>query len=164
MPIDPPTYAWIHVVLSLLGIVSGLVVAGGLMAGVRFGGWIGLFLTTTVMTDLTGFGFPSREVHPSHIAAALSLLVLLVAVVALYGKRLDGPWRRAFAVSVVVALYMNVLVLVEQLFHKLRVLALLAPNPTAPAYLATHGLMLVLFIGLGRAAARGFGNTDGRRL
>jgi hypothetical protein len=58
MPIDPKMFVLIHVVLSLVGIFSGLVVVGGLMAGVRFGRWVGLFLTTTVLTSMTGFGFP----------------------------------------------------------------------------------------------------------
>jgi hypothetical protein len=52
------TFTLIHVVLSLVGIVAGLVVAGGLAAGRRLDGWTGLFLATTALTNITGFGFP----------------------------------------------------------------------------------------------------------
>ena len=53
-----PVYTLIHVVLSLVGIFAGLVVAGGLVAGRRLDGWTGVFLVTTVATNVTGFGFP----------------------------------------------------------------------------------------------------------
>jgi hypothetical protein len=155
MPVDPKTFVLIHVVLSLVGMFAGLVVVGGLMAGVRFSRWVGLFLVTTVLTSATGFGFPSAQVLPSHIVGALSLLVLLGAIVALYMKSLAGGWRTAFVVLGVVALYLNVFVLLAQLFAKIPAMAMLAPSPAAPVFAATQGLVLVLFIVLGVASVRG---------
>jgi hypothetical protein len=159
-----PTYTLIHIVLSVIGIVSGLVVVGGLMAGVRLSGWVGLFLAATVLTNVTGFGFPFVTLLPSHVVGALSLLVLPVAIAALYWKRLEGGWRTVFVVLSVLALYLNVFVLLAQLFQKVPALATLAPNPQAPAFAATQGLVLVIFVGLGWAAVRGFGSFNAGRL
>ena len=87
------TFTLIHVVLSLLGIVAGLVVAGGLVAGKRLDGWTGVFLTTTVLTNITGFGFPFVTFLPSHAVAIISLVVLPVVIAARYWKHLMGLWR-----------------------------------------------------------------------
>jgi hypothetical protein len=159
MFIDPKTYVLIHVLLSLVGVFSGLVVVGGLIAGVRFPRWIGLFLTTTFLTSITGFGFPFIALLPSHIVGALSLVVLLGAVAAVYARRLEGGWRRAFVVLSVLALYLNVFVLLAQLLQKIPSLAMLAPTPAAPAFAATQGFVLVLFAVLGWAAIKGFGTS-----
>jgi hypothetical protein len=160
MPANLSTYTLVHVALSLLGIFAGLVVAGGLMAGVRFRRWVGLFLAATVLTNVTGFGFPFVTLLPSHIVGALSLLVLPVAIAALYWKRLAGSWRQVFVVLTVLALYLNVFVLLAQLFQKIPVLATLAPDPKAPAFAITQGLVLVLFLILGWAAMKGFRNPQ----
>ncbi len=159
MPVDPKTYVLIHVLLSLVGIFAGLVVVGGLMADVRFGRWVGLFLTTTVLTSITGFGFPFVTILPSHIVGALSLLVLLGAIAALYWKHLEGAWRQTFVVLSVLALYLNVFVLLAQLFQKIPAMAILAPSPAAPAFVATQALALVLFAGFGWASVKGFKNV-----
>src|ERR1700722_7132048 len=45
-----PTYTLIHVVISLAGIASGLVVLAGMLAGKRLNVWTAMFLTTTVLT------------------------------------------------------------------------------------------------------------------
>lgn len=156
MPIDPKMYLLIHVLLSLVGIFAGLVVAGGMIAGIRLSRWIDIFLTTTVLTSLTGFGFPFVELLPPHIVGALSIVVLLGAIVALYGKRLEGGWRRMFVVLSIIALYLNVFVLVTQLLQKTPALAELAPSPAAPVFAATQTIVLVLFIALGWAALKGF--------
>jgi hypothetical protein len=156
VPFDLPTFTLIHVVLSVVGIVAGLVVVGGLMAGVRLDGWTGLFLVTTVLTNVTGFGFPFRTLLPSHILGALSLLLLPVAIAARYWKHLTGAWRQVFVVTTVLALYFNVFVLLVQLFQKTPALIVLAPTQKEPPFLVTQLLVLALFVWLGRAAIRGF--------
>jgi hypothetical protein len=155
MLVDPKVFTLVHVVLSLLGIFAGLVVAGGLIAGVRFSRWIAFFLATTVLTSVTGFGFPFVTRLPSHLVGALSLLVLLGAVAAAYWKHFAGAWHRAFVVLSIVALYLNVFVLMAQLLQKVPALATLAPGPSAPAFGATQGLVLLLFVVLGWAAVKG---------
>ena len=150
------TLTLIHVVLSVLGILSGLVLVGGLMSGRRLDGWLGVFLVTTVLTNVTGFLFPFRTLLPSHIVGGLSLLILPVAIVARYARGLAGPWRTVFVVTSVVALYFNVFVLVVQLFQKVPGLVIVAPTQKAPAFVVTQLLVLGVFVVLGRAALRGF--------
>ena len=149
------TFTLIHVVLSLLGIVAGLVVAGGLVAGKRLDGWTGVFLTTTVLTNITGFGFPFVTFLPSHAVAIISLVVLPVVIAARYWKHLMGLWRKVYVVGTVFALYLNVFVLVAQLFKRIPVLFLLAPTQSEPPFALTQGLVVLLFVWLGVAAAKG---------
>src|SRR5256885_12717257 len=79
-------FTLIHVVLSLIGILAGLVVAGGLAGGKRLGRWALVFLVTTILTSATGFGFPFVTLLPSHIVGIVSLVVLAAVVVAQYVK------------------------------------------------------------------------------
>jgi len=153
---DLLTFTLIHVVLSVVGIVAGLVVLGGLMAGVRFAGWIIIYFVTTVLTNVTGFGFPFATLLPSHIVGGVSLVVLPVAIAALYWMHLKGTWRSIFVVTAVFALYLNVFVLVAQLFQKVPAMIALAPTQTAPAFVVTHLIIIALFVVLGRAAVKGF--------
>lgn len=70
------TFTLFHVVLSLVGIATGLIVAYGLMTGKRFDSWTAIFLLFTVLTSLTGFLFPFTHLLPSHVVGILSLLML----------------------------------------------------------------------------------------
>ena len=159
MIVSLPTYTLIHVFLSLVGVFAGLVVVGGLMAGVRFDRWIAFFFAATVLTNVTGFGFPFVKVLPSHVVGALSLVVLPVAIAALYWKRLDGTWRKVFVILTVLGLWLNVFVLLAQIFQKTPILAAIAPEPSAPAFAVTQGLVLLLFIVLGWASLKGYGGA-----
>ena len=145
-----------HVALSLLGLGAGLVVTGGLISGARLDGWIGVFLVTTVLTNITGFGFPIVTLLPSHYVAILSLLILPVTAFALYGKHLEGQWRTIFVVTALTALYFNVFVLIAQLFRRIPALIVAAPTQQSPVFLVTELLNLVLFVWVGMAAVRGF--------
>jgi hypothetical protein len=165
MPVifDITTFTLIHTVLSLIGILAGLVVAGGLVAGKRLDGWTGVFLVTTVLTNVTGFGFPFVTFLPSHGVGVVSLVVLAVVIVARYWKHLVGPWRGVYVVGTVAALYLNVFVLVNQLFLRLPALLVSAPHQKEPPFLVTQILVLAIFIWLGRAAFKGFRvDEDGR--
>lgn len=153
---DLPMFTLIHVVISVLGIIAGLVVVGGLMAGVRLDGWTGLFLATTVITSVTGFGFPFTQVSPPHVVGALSLVVLAVCLAALYWKRLEGGWRTTYVVTAVAALYLNVFVLVVQLFLKTPPLAQLAPTQKEAPFAVTQAFVFAVFVWLGWAAVRRF--------
>lgn len=156
MIFDLPTFTLIHVVLSIAGIVTGLVAVGGLVAGARLDGWIGTFLVTTILTNATAFGFPFTQLLPSHIVAGLSLVVLAVALAARYWKGLAGAWRPTFVVTSVIALYFDVFVLFVQLFQKTPALTVLAPGQQGPAFAITQLLVVALFVLLGRVAVKGF--------
>lgn len=150
------TFTLIHVVLSLIGIFAGLVVAGGLVARKRLDGWTGLFLVTTVATSVTGFGFPFVTFLPSHAVAIISLVVLPAVIFARYVKHLAGPWRGIYGAGAVLALYLNVFVLLAQLFLRLPALINAAPTQREPPFLLTQLVVLALFVWLGRAAVKGF--------
>jgi hypothetical protein len=150
-----PAFTLIHVGLSLIGLFAGFVVVGGLMSGVRLDGWTGTFLVSTVLTNVTGFGFAIIRVLPSHIVAGLSLVILAVAIAARYWKRLAGGWRTVFVVTSVVALYFNVFVLLAQLFAKIPGLIILAPSQKSPVFGATELVALLLFVFIGRGALHG---------
>ena len=153
---DLPMFTLIHVVISVLGIIAGLVVVGGLMAGARMDGWTVFFLATTILTSVTGFGFPFTQVLPPHVVGALSLVVLGVCLAARYLKHLEGGWRTTYVVTAVAALYLNVFVLVVQLFAKTPPLAQLAPTQQEAPFAVTQLLVLALFVWMGWAAVRGF--------
>jgi len=154
MTFDDPAFLLVHVVLSVLGIISGLAVAGGLMSGRLLGGWNGYFLATTILTSVTGFLLPFVKIGPPHIVGVLSLIVLAVALVALYVKKLAGGWRTTYVITAVVALYLNTFVLVVQLLVKTPPIAKIAPEGS-PAFGLTHLIVLGLFGWLGFAALKG---------
>ena len=138
-------FTFVHVVISLVGIVSGFVVLFGLLTAKRLEGWTALFLVTTVATSVTGFGFPIDIILPSHIVGAISLVVLAVAILARYAFRLAGPWRSVYVVGAGIALYLNVFVLIVQLFRKVPALKALAPTQSEPPFALAQGAVLVVF-------------------
>ena len=146
-------FTFVHVALSLVGIVSGLVVLFGLLASNRLDGWTALFLVTTVATSVTGFGFPFDRLLPSHIVGIISLVVLAVAILARYALGLAGAWRWIYVIGAVIALYLNVFVLVVQAFQKVSALNALAPTQTEPPFLFAQIAVLAIFIVLGAIAA-----------
>lgn len=150
------TFTLTHVVLSLVGIVTGLVVAGGLAAGSLSPRWALVFLITTVAANATGFGFPFVSLLPSHVVGGISLVVAAVVIVAQYVKHFAGRWRAAYAVGVVLATYLNVFVLVTQLFRRIPALIAAAPTQSEPPFAITQLLVLALFAWLGTAALKGF--------
>ncbi len=150
------TYTAVHVLISLVGIGSGLVMLAGLISGKRLEQVTQVFLSTTVLTSLTGYGFPFTHVLPSHIVGALSLVMLAGAIFARYGKRMSGGWRLTYVVTAMMALYFNVFVLVVQSFQKVPALRNLAPTQSEPPFAAAQAAVLVLFVALTIVAARRF--------
>jgi hypothetical protein len=150
------TFALFHVLLSLVGIGAGFVSLLGMLKGKRIEGWTALFLATTVLTTVTGFLFPRDHVLPSHVVGVVSLVVLVIALAALYGFRLAGPWRRTYIATAVTALYLNVFVGVVQAFQKLPLLQSLAPTQSESPFLVVQALVLVAFVAFGILVARRF--------
>jgi hypothetical protein len=153
-----------HVLLSLAGIISGFVVAFGLLTAKRLEGWTAVFLWTTVATSATGFLFPFHRFLPSHALGILSLIVLAVAFYARYTRQLAGAWRRTYAVTAMIALYLNVFVLVAQLFMKVPALKALAPTQSEPPFKMTQLVVLAIFVVLGVFATLRFRNEQLRAL
>ena len=113
---------FVHVIISLIGIVAGLVVVFGMLGSDRMPGLTAIFLLTTILTSATGFLIPplvSEKLLPSHIIGALSLVLLAVACFALYGQKLSGASRWVYVVTALISLYLNSFVLVIQSFLKI---------------------------------------------
>jgi hypothetical protein len=142
------TFTMVHVIISLIGIVSGILVMFGLLGSNRMPGMTALFLLTTILTSATGFLFPFTVLLPSHMIAILSLVLLAIACLALYGMKLSGAWRWIYVVTALISLYLNVFVLVIQSFLKVPVLHALAPSvpPSEPPFAVVQGLVLLFFI------------------
>ena len=118
----------LHVVISLIAIASGLVVVAQMIGGRKSEPWTAFFLATTVLTSVTGFMFPSKAFGPPHVFGVISLIVLALAVVGWYQRRLAGAWRWIYVVTATIALYLNVFTLVVQAFQKVPPLNALAPT------------------------------------
>jgi hypothetical protein len=150
------TFTTVHVIISLIGIVSGIVVLLGWLGGKKSDGWTAVFLTTTVLTSVTGFFFHSASFGPPQVIGLISLAVLAGAIPALYIFDLDGIWRPVYIVSALVALYFNVFVGVVQAFQKLPFLQPLAPTQSEPPFLIAQIAVLVVFVVLGFLSLKRF--------
>jgi hypothetical protein len=153
---DITTLTLLHTVISMVAIAAGLVVVGGLIAGVRIDGWTEIFLVTTALTSITGFFFPFAQLLASHWIGIISLLILPFVIAARYWKHLGGVWRGTYVVGTVIVLYLNFFVLLVQLFRRTPALIVAAPKQTEPPFVLTQLLMLALFAWLGFAAFRRF--------
>jgi hypothetical protein len=145
-----------HVVLSLVAIGSGFVVVAGLLASKAVDGSTTLFWTTGVATTVTGFLFPFHGFTPAIGLGIVSTLVLAIGLAALYRFGLAGGWRRTYAITAVIALYLNMFVLVVQLFRRVPALKELAPTQSEPPFQVAQFIVLVVFAVLGIQAARKF--------
>lgn len=150
------TFTLFHVVISLVGIASGLIVVYGLLGGKRLDTWTAIFLLFTVLTSVTGFLFPFTHLLPSHIVGFISLVVLAFAILARYALHLNGIWRQAYVISAMLALYLNVFVLVAQLFLKVPALKALAPTGKEPPFLIAQLTVMAVFVVLTVLAAKRF--------
>jgi hypothetical protein len=149
-------FTLLHVALSLVGIGAGLVVAYGLLISKRLDGWTKLFLVTTALTSITGFLFPVHKFLPSHGVGIVSLLVLTFAILARYRFDLAGGWRRTYVITTVIALYLNVFVLIVQLFMKVPALKAIAPTQSEPPFQFAQLGALLVFALIGIRAAMKF--------
>jgi hypothetical protein len=152
------TFTTVHVIISLIGIVAGILVMFGLLGSRRMPGMTALFLLFTILTSATGFLFPFEGFKPSYAVGALSLVLLAIACIALYGMKLSGGWRWIYVVTAMASLYLNVFVLVIQCFLKVPALHALAPGepPGGPVFGVVQGLVLVFFVIVTIGAVRRF--------
>jgi len=158
------TFTQVHVAISLIAIVTGLVVMFGLLARNRLDRWTALFLLFTVATSLTGFFFPFHGFTPAIGVGIISMLVLALAIFARYGRHLAGAWRWIYVITAMVALYLNVFVLIVQSFQKISLLKALAPTQSEPPFLFTQLIALTLFIVLTIVAAIRKGGFEGNEV
>lgn len=149
-------YTAAHVVISLLGILAGFVVMAGMITSTPLEGWTAFFLVTTIATSVTGFFFPFERVTPAHVVGVISLVILALAVYALYPRGLAGSWRWIYVATAVGAQYLNVFVLVVQMFQKIPSLKLLAPTQRERPFQLAQGAVLAVFVAWGVLAGMRF--------
>jgi len=145
-----------HVLISLIGILSGFVAIAGMVRSKPLDWWTDLFLVTTVATSVTGFLFPFNGFTPAIGTGIISMIVLTLAIVALRVKYLQGPWARTYAITAVMAQYFNFFVLIVQSFRRVPVLHALAPTESEPPFAIAQLVALIAFVALGYVATRGF--------
>ena len=145
------TFVTAHVIISLIGIVAGIIVMFGLLGSNRMPGLTAIFLLFTILTSATGFLIPPLLIEtllPSHMIGILSLVLLAIACIALYGTKLSGAWRWIYVVTAILSLYLNIFVLIIQSFLKVPALHALAPSvpPSEPPFAIVQGIVLVFFV------------------
>jgi len=150
------TFTLIHVLLSLAGIGSGFIVVFGLLSRKRLNGWTAIFLSTTILTSVTGFLFPITHITPGIILGILSLIVLTPTLIARYLYHLHGAWRSTYVISAMIALYFNCFVAIVQSFEKVPALKALAPTQKEPPFAIAQLALLVVFVLLGVLAVKKF--------
>jgi hypothetical protein len=141
-------FTTVHVIISLIAIVSGIIVMFGLLGSKPMPSLTAIFLLFTILTSATGFLFPFEKLLPSHMIGILSLVLLAIACIALYGMKLSGAWRWIYVLTAMISLYLNVFVLVIQSFLKIPALTALAPGnpPSGPAFAVIQGIVLLFFV------------------
>jgi hypothetical protein len=149
-------FTLVHVAISLIGIASGLMVTYGFLTAKRLDGWTTTFLTSTVLTSITGFLFPFHELLASHVVGGISLVILALAIFARYRRKLAGAWGMRYVIAAMAALYLNVFVLVVQLFEKIPRLEELAPTQSEAPFVVTQVFVLAIFVVLTVLAALRF--------
>ena len=154
------TFTFVHVVISLVGIMTGFIVLALMLQSAPIAGWNAFFLVSTILTCVTGYFFPIMGLTPAHIVGAISLVILAVALLAVYGRKLAGRWRAIYVASAVAALWLNVFVAIVQSFNKFGYLNKFAPTGSEPPFAVTQGVVLILFVIAGVAAVRRYRPVD----
>jgi hypothetical protein len=151
------TFTVIHVLISLVGIVAGVIVALAMVQGKSEPGWTATALLFLILTSVTGFFFPNPTFTPAQGVGILSLVLLAVAVIALYFLQLKGIWRWIYVVAAMIAIYFDCFVGVIQAFQKIGFLHALAPTQsTEPAFVVSQLIVLVIFVVLAYGALKKF--------
>ncbi len=150
------TYTLVHVIISLVAILSGLIVLRGMLRSDRMDTMTLVFVVFTALTNLTGFGFPIHGQTPALTLGLISSVVMVVEIVARYMFGMRGFWRPVYVVTAVTTLWFNVFVLIVQSFQKIGPLHALAPNGTEPPFAVAQGIGLIAFAVAGYLAVRRF--------
>jgi len=141
-------FTTLHVVISLIAIVAGLIVMFGMLGTYHAGGLAAIFLILTILTSVTGFMFSFNGVTPAILVGILSCVLLAIACIALYAMKAAGPWRWIYVLTALISLYLNVFVLVIRSFLKIPPLHEIAPGnpPAGPAFAVVQGVVLLFFV------------------
>jgi hypothetical protein len=153
------TFTALHVLISLVAILSGVVVVKGVLTGRRMNRWTAVFFVTNIATSITGFFFPFKKFGPPHFVGMIALVILAVGLLARYRFHLAGSWSRTYVVTTLAALYLNVFVGIVQAFQKSPSLHAVAPHQTESPFVVTQLAVVVFFVLLGLRAASSLRTT-----
>lgn len=142
-------FTQIHVAISLIGIVSGVIVIAGFLRNQICTPLNIFFLVFTTATSVTGFFFPFQGITPAIVLGVVSLGVLAFGILSWKKGRL-----KSYIVSAVVAQYLNVLVLIVQTFKHVPFFHSLAPKGSEPIVAVTQLIALAIFVAAGIAAVK----------
>jgi hypothetical protein len=149
-----PQFTTLHVLISFVGIVAGLIALPAIARGHVLPRANVIFLWLTLLTSLTGFLFPIVAFTPALGVGIFSTLILAVALWAWYGRKLAGRAGAIYAIAATIGLWLNLFVLVVQSFLKVPALNALAPNGNEPPFAAAQGALLIAMLALGYFAFR----------
>ncbi len=85
------TFTIVHVIITLIAIATGFVVMFSMLGSKKLSGWTAIFLLTTILTSVTGFMFPIHGFTPALGVGVISLVLLAVALLALYASTFTAP-------------------------------------------------------------------------
>jgi hypothetical protein len=146
----------IHVIISLIAIVAGVIVAEGLISVKRHERSTLVYMVTILLTSLTGFLFPFNGITPGIVFGIITVLLFIPTAIARFKSQMTGVWRLVFIVGSLLMLYLNCVVLVVQSFQKIPLLNALAPTGNEPPILAVQTVLLVTFLIVGFLSVRRF--------
>lgn len=139
-----PVLVALHTAVSLIGLVAGACVLRGIFLSRRPGGMTALFLASMLLTDISGFLFPLRQIGLGQVVGALSLVLLVPTILAGSIHRLAGAWRWIYVLGIASTLYLDALIAVFMAFAKLPPLKGAGPEPLYTVQLAVLALFIVL--------------------
>lgn len=148
-------YTWFHTLLSIVALIAGAVAIKGLLNSRVTPIWTEIYLVTAILTSATGFGFPG-PFTPAKVVGTICLILLAIALLALYVFKLRGPWRWLYVIGIAVSTYFDYFVLVAQLFNKVPALKALAPTQSEPPFAVAEVIVLAIFVWLAVQAVRKF--------
>jgi hypothetical protein len=152
------SFVFIHTMITLVAIVTGLLAQFGLLRNQRMNTMTAVFLLFSVLTAITGFMIQVKPVTPAVIVGVILSVLLIFALTGRYLFGLRGAWRWVYVATATASLYLNCFVLVVQSFLKVPALHAIVPAvpPAGPAFGATQAVVLILFIVAGYLGVRRF--------
>jgi hypothetical protein len=134
---------FVHVAFGLTALGAGGVALFGIFSGELLGKWTKIFLECALTASVTGLLFPFHHLLPTHWAAMLSVYVCAVVVLAWHKYRLAGIWAPVFAISVMVVLCIDFLVVIDHVFM------MFDPTQFRLMCIVTGSTITLLFSGIG---------------
>jgi hypothetical protein len=156
MLLDVGTLTAIHLALSFIALVFGVVAVLSLFSSQIPRLSITTFLILAVSTTLTGFLFPFQSVTPAFLTGIVSCFILCAVLFAQYVGQFKHVWRTVYASGIVASAYLLVFVTIAQAFNKTTILQEAAPSLSGGLFAVSQLMTLAVFIFLGLKSVKAF--------